>query len=76
MDTDINEKLIKLLREQQLFNVFVLGCLIDLVEANPEGERRGKYLDKVGPVIDQVKRFNEAYDHFRGPHSDEDADES
>lgn len=66
MNSETEKQVVELLRQQQILNISLTACIMDLVDVLPIGERRGRYLDKIDPLLENVKSFNEHYLRLRG----------
>ena len=74
MNTESENQILELLNKQLLINIGVASCLMEIAHIMPSGENRGRYLEKIGPLLDNVKSFNNDYLRIRGITS-EDTDE-
>jgi hypothetical protein len=61
LDTDLEKQILELLNRQLLINIGVASCLMEVAHVVPSGENRGRYLEKIGPLLENVKSFNSDY---------------
>lgn len=67
VDDDVKKKIIAAIRYQQITQLHIMSCFLELVEVVPAGEKRGQYLEKIQGLLEGMNKHHDVVNDLTGP---------
>jgi hypothetical protein len=75
LNTETFNRLISVIRQQEVNQIRTMACLLELAKLVPVGETRGVYIQRIEELLEGMHKQHELVNHLTGEDADEDGGE-